>query len=183
MLDYLRTIQQALKIGGAIALLPILAALAGLSPPWPPAIAGVSALLILVMSAAVWEWVKDSRRSTRRIWVLAALFLTLGGMIGYLILYSFFVEPIPGTGERVIRGYECTREALLVHKSACPDLPRDALADAEWEATLLWTRQSVTMIRLGLALSWLIFTAGLIATMGAILAGRREKPPAAGGKG
>lgn len=179
MLDYLKSIHEVLKIGGMIAALPIAAAVVGLSPPWPPAIAGVSALLILVASAVVWEWVKDARRTTRRIWVLSALFLTLSGLIGYLTLYSFFVEPIPGTDDRAIRGYVCTADALLVHKSACPDLPREALADAEWEAVKLWTRQSVTMVRLGLALTWLVFTAGLIATVGAILAGRKLKKPAA----
>jgi hypothetical protein len=178
MLDYLKNIQEVLKVGGAIAALPIVAAVVGLSPPWPPAIAGVSALLILVASAVVWEWVKDARRGTRRVWVLAALFLTLTGLVGYLLLYSLFIEPIPGTDERVIRGYTCTPEALLVHKAACPDLPREALADAEWEAVKLWTRQSVTVVRLGLAVSWLVFTAGLIATVGAILAGRRLKAPA-----
>jgi hypothetical protein len=177
--QYLRDLLKVVGIGGAFALLPALAVLAGLSPPWPPAIGGVSALLILVFSLIVWEWVRKSRTSHRRAWILAALVLTLAGLFGYLILYSLFIEPVPGTDERAIRGFTCTPDALKVHKQACPDLPREALEDAEWESLKLWTRQSVTLVRLGLAVSWLVFTAGLIATVGAILAGRRLKAPAA----
>lgn len=176
--QYLRDLLKVVGIGGAFALLPALAALAGLSPPWPPAIGGVSALLILVFSLIVWEWVRKSRTAHRRKWIVWALVLTLTGLFGYLILYSLFIEPIPGTDERVIRGFTCTADAQLVHGPKCPDLPREALADAEWEAPALWTRGSLTTVRLALALTWLVFTAGLIATVGAILAGRRLKAPA-----
>lgn len=176
--QYLRDLLKVVGIGGAFALLPALAALAGLSPPWPPAIGGVSALLILVFSLIVWEWVRKSRTTSRRKWIIWALVLTLSGLVGYLTLYSLFIEPIPGTDERVIRGFTCTADAQLVHGSKCPDLPREALQDAEWEAPALWTRSSITLVRMGLALSWLIFTAGLIATVGAILAGRRLRKPA-----
>ncbi len=177
--QYLKDLMKVVGIGGAFALLPALAALAGLSPPWPPAIGGVSALLILAFSLIVWEWVRKSRTATRRSWIVWALILTLTGLTGYLFLYSLFIEPIPGTDMRVIRGFTCTADAALVHGARCPDLPREALQDAEWEATALWTRGSVTAVRLGLAFTWLLFTAGLIATVGAILAGRRLKAPAA----
>ena len=108
--QYLRDLLKVVGIGGAFALLPALAALAGLSPPWPPAIGGVSALLILVFSLIVWEWVRKSRTAHRRAWILSALVLTLTGLFGYLILYSLFIEPVPGTDERVIRGFTCTPE-------------------------------------------------------------------------
>ena len=73
----------------------------------------------------------------------------------------------------MIRGFVCTREALRVYRDSCPDLPRDALRDAEWETMVLWTRASVTEVRLGLTLTWLLFTAGLIGAVGAIVAGRK----------
>jgi hypothetical protein len=127
---------------------------------------------VLLGTLFVWEWVRNASTRTRRRWMLAALVLTLGGIGAYLVGYSLFVENVPGTDARVIRGYECTREAALVHGAACPDLPRDALRDAEWEAPLLWTRGSLTAVRLGLAASWLMFTVGLIASIGAVVAGR-----------
>jgi len=83
------------------------------------------------------------------------------------------VDDIPGTSLRVIRGYQCTGQAQLVYKDACPDLPTDALQGAEWEPTELWTRQSVTNVRLALAGSWIAFTAGLILMAGAVVAGRK----------
>lgn len=177
--QYLRDLLKIIGIGGLFAALPAVVALAGLEPPWPPAIGGVSALLVLVSSLLVWEWVRNARQAHRRGWILAAVLLTSIGLVGYLILYSLFIEPIPdGRGERVIRGFACTADALAVYGDKCPDLPREALADAEWESVALWTRQSVTIVRLGLALTWILFIAGLISTIGAILAGRRLKVPA-----
>lgn len=57
--------------------------------------------------------------------------------------------------------------------AACPNLPPDTLRDAEWEFLALWARASVTSVRMGLAASWLLFAAGLIGAVGAILAGRK----------
>lgn len=177
MIDtYLKNLRHVLLVGGGFASLPLLLSLASLQPPWPPAIGYVSAGLVLLGALFVWEWVRNAGTRARRRWMLAALVLTLGGIGAYLVGYSLFVENVPGSDARVIRGYECTREAALVHGAACPDLPRDALRDAEWEAPLLWTRGSLTVVRLGLAASWLMFTVGLIAAIGAVVAGRDFAP-------
>ena len=66
--------------------------------------------------------------------LIIATVLMLVGLIAYLTLYSLFVEPIPGAHARVVRGYVCTADAARVYGDACPDLPREALAGAEWEA-------------------------------------------------
>lgn len=171
--DYLKTLIKVLGIGAAFASIPLIAAFAELQPPWPPAIGHVSAALILLSSLLAWEWTRRSRLKHRRTWIVLAVAATLIGLFGYLILYSYFVEPMPGDQGRVVRGYDCTPPARLVYGELCPDLPRDALADAEWEALVLWTRSSVTTARIGLAAAWLLFTAGLIAAVGAIVAGRK----------
>jgi hypothetical protein len=111
--------------------------------------------------------------------MIAAAVLMISGLIAYLLLYSLFVEGIPGTDIRVVRGYECTPDAQTVYGEACPDLPREALREAEWEPSYLWTRSSVTAVRVGLALSWLVFTSGLIAAVGSVVAGRRLSAPKA----
>ncbi|MEH3108348.1 MAG: hypothetical protein PGN09_14060 [Sphingomonas fennica] len=170
---YLRDVRHVLVIGGGFASLPLLLSLAALQPPWPPAIGYVSAAVVPVASLLVWEWVRDARRTVRRRWMLAALMLTLGGLAAYMTGYSLFVEDVPGSAGRVVRGYRCTADAALVYGAACPDLPRDALREAEWEAPLLWTRGSITIVRLGLAAAWLAFVAGLVAFVGAVVAGRR----------
>jgi hypothetical protein len=171
--QYLRDLIKVLGIGAAFASIPLLVALAGLQPPWPPAIGQVSAALVLLASLAAWEWVRASALKTRRRWIVMATLLTLSGLFAYLILYSLFVETVTGTDLRVVRGYTCTSEALAVYRNQCPELPRDALRDAEWEAPVLWTRGSITMVRIGLAATWLVFTAGLICAVGSIVAGRK----------
>lgn len=170
---YLQNLVKVLAIGAAFAAIPLFASLAALQPPWPPAIGHVSAGLVLLASLFAWEWTRGARRVHRRRWILTATVLTLAGLIGYLILYSMFVETLADEDVRLIRGYECTADARLVYGAACPDLPGDALRDAEWNPLNLWTRSSITVVRLLLTASWLVFTAGLIAAVGSVVAGRR----------
>ncbi len=170
---YLKNLVTVLGVGAGFAAIPLFAQLASLEPPWPPAIGTVSAALVLLASLGAWEWARQGRLASRRRLFLAAVVLTLGGLIAYMWLYSSFVEPVPGAKLRVVRGFVCTAEAQQLYGQACPDLPRDALRGAEWEALALWTRDSVTGARLGLVVSWLVFTSGLIAAVGAIIAGRK----------
>jgi hypothetical protein len=171
--NYLESLIKVLGIGAAFATIPLFAAFASLEPPWPPAISYVSSALVLVAALMSWEWTRRSRTKNRRRWILAGVFFLIAGLFVYFFLYSSFIDNIPGTSLRVIRGYDCTVEAKLVYKDACPDLPSDALQGAEWEATELWTRQSVTNVRLGLTASWLAFTAGLMLVAGGVVAGRK----------
>jgi hypothetical protein len=171
--DYLKNLMKVLGFGAAFAALPLIAAFADLQPPWPPAIGYVSAGLVMLAALIVWEWTRRTRTRSRRTWIIAATVLMLVGLIAYLTLYSLFVEPIPGAHARVVRGYVCTADAARVYGDACPDLPREALAGAEWEAVKLWTRGSVTMARLGLAGAWAVFMTGWIAALGAVIAGRK----------
>ena len=182
--DYLKNLLKVLGLGAAFATLPLFVSLAELQPPWPPAIGHVSAALVLMASLVVWEWTRRSKIKHRRRWILSGIALTLVGLLAYLTLYSIFIEPMP-QGGRVVRGYQCTGRALEVYADLCPDLPREALQDAEWEALVLWTRSSVTIARMSLAVSWLLWTAGLITCLGAIVAGRKfrkdEQPKEAKG--
>lgn len=156
----------------AVTAVPLVAALTDLAPPWPDRIGYVSTAIILLGSAVAWEACRRQRMGRRRMWTSLGAGLTVAGLLGYLVLYSLFVEPAPGSSLRVVRGYACTAEAQMVYKEACPNLPRDALRDAEWESVMLWTRSSVTVVRIALLASWLVFTAGLTATVAAILARR-----------
>lgn len=171
--DYLKGLVKVLGIGAAFAAIPLFAALARLEPPWPPAIGMVSSALVLLSALIAWEWTRRARLRNRRLLIVLSALLTLGGLFGYLVQYSLFIEPIPGSKERVVRGFVCTEDALKVYGRQCPDLPREALRDAEWEAPNLWTRASLTWTRIGLTAAWLVFTAGLIGAVGAVVAGRK----------
>jgi len=170
---YLSNIAKVLGVGAAFASLPFFASLTSLQPPWPPAIGFVSTALVLLASLVIWEWTRNSRVHNRRRLIAIAASLTIVGLMAYLIMYSLFVEEVSGSDARVIRGYECTRAAAMVYPEDCPDLPPDALPGAEWDSAQLWTRSSITAVRLALTISWLLFTAGLIGAVGAVVAGRR----------
>jgi hypothetical protein len=158
----------ALAMLAALVALPALAALFAYDPPWPSGLGYISA--VLVAGAAAWghfgtgpTWLTRNRvRALGAVLVLAA--------IAYLALGSLFIETIPASGVRVVKGFTCTPDAELVFGDSCPNLGRDALRDAEWEAGTLWTGPSLMAVRLGLALSWLVLVAGL-----AIAAARIEQ--------
>ena len=162
MKQYLRDLVQILAIGAAFATIPLFAALAKLEPPWPPAMAYVSSALVLMSALVAWEWTRATHRKLRRTWIVVSLSGALLGLAAYLVAYSSFVEVNPDGGERVVRGFTCTRDAQLVYRERCPDLTARELRQAEWDPSALWTSQSITTARISLALAWLVFMAGLV---------------------
>lgn len=174
MIDrYLRDLIRVIGVGAAFASLPVLASLAELQPPWPPAIGQVSGALVLISALVAWEFVRGGTVLRRRRWVVSAVALTLVGLLSYLAILSQFVVTMPITEERIITGFTCSADAAAIYREYCPFLSIDALNDAEWSAEKLWTRGSITVVRLGLAGTWLLFTAGLICSVGSIVAGRK----------
>ncbi len=169
---YFKDLLKVLALAAALATIPLIAAFAKLQPPWPPAIEYVSAVFIVACALIMWEWVRRARRSLRRIFIIAGLVLILGGIGTYLPLYSSYVTDDDDSPTRVVRGSVCTPEALELYGSQCPDLPNDALREAGWNAELLWTRNSIQSSRLWLVGAWLAFITGLIAMIGASVAGR-----------
>lgn len=172
--SYLDTYKKILAFGGSAATIPLFASFLSLQPPWPPAIGPVSTAAVLVAALVAWEWTREASVPGRRRLILTSAAATAVGLLLYLYLYSEFVDTIPHSSMRVVRGYECTADAKLVYRSACPNLPTDALQGAEWESTDLWTRASVTNVRIGLATAWLAFTFGLAFVVGGIVAGRER---------
>ena len=151
---------------------PVLAALAALDPPWPAHFGLVSAALIAACGASAQLGLGFLPRFDGRVLRKLIPALVLGGLVAYLALASLFVETIPGTGVRVVKGFVCTPDAALVYGETCPGLSRDALRDAEWEAATLWTGPSLLVARLSLVVSWLVIVAGL-ALAAAAVASRR----------
>jgi len=177
--QYLKDLLKILGFAAGVATIPLIVAFAGLQPPWPPAVEYVSAVFILMAALVMWEWGRDAKRSVRRKLIIAGMALTVIGIGAYLPLYSLYVVDVPGSKERVVRGTECTANGRLVYPDDCPNLPPEALPSAEWDANYLWTSGSIMRVRLGLVAAWLGFTAGLIAFVGAVIAGR---PVSRGGK-
>lgn len=180
--QYFKDLLKVLALASALATVPLIAAFAKLQPPWPPAIEYVSAVFIVVCALIVWEWVRRSRRSIRRGFIVAGLLLTVGGVATYLPVYSGYVTSDDSSDRRVVRGSACTAEAQLLYRDQCPDLPDEALREAGWNAELLWTRASILSSRMWLVGTWLCFITGLIAIVGASVAGRPTNRKSRGSK-
>jgi hypothetical protein len=169
---YFKDLLKVLGLAAALATIPLIAAFAKLQPPWPPAIEYVSAVFIIACALVMWEWGRRARRSLRRSFIIAGLVLILGGIGTYLPLFSRYVALDPNSATSVVRGSVCTPDAEELYGRLCPDLPDEALLQAGWDAELLWTRASIESSRLWLVGAWLAFITGLIAMIGASVAGR-----------
>lgn len=164
---------RALAGGAGLALLLLAAWFGGLAPPDSPA-GWLAALLAIGVAALVGAggraaWTAAGAGRT----ALAALLLLAAA--GYGWTYSHYV--VPGIeGAPLVRGSACTADARLVYEGACPDLPSDALADAAYDATALWTAASIGRIKLALAAAWaIIAAAGAALVAGWLGAPRRIK--------
>lgn len=162
----------ALVLLGLLMAMPVLAGLLALDPPWPNEAGYVSVGLVAAGAGAAHYRVPLLERAGRP-WLRRLTVVLIGaGLLAYLILTSLFVETIPRSGVRVIKGFVCTPDALLVYGRSCPNLGRDALRDAEWEAATLWTGGSLTLVRVGLVMSWLSVIAGVAMLAGVVERGR-----------
>jgi len=173
-------------VGGSLVV-PFAAAWADLSPPWPPGIVPVTAVVELLALVVVFQFFKSSkRRVINRVLLLSVSVFAITSVI-YLIAFSYFTYKVPTTKERFVKGYKCTVNAEKVFKDRCPDLGLDELRTAGYEAERLWTPGSIALIRTGLALVWALLFVALSFALGAFLqyqmrTKRREKIPATRGK-
>ena len=167
----------AWALSAAIAL-PVLAALAGVAPPWPRGAATLTALLEIVTLILIYHWVSRLSRAGlsslfRRLAPVMALFL-----VAYLVLFSMFVFTLPTNGEPVVKGFACTPNAAALAErfgDACPFLGRDALAAATYEVDRLWTIASITLVRLALFVTWLGFFLSFVAFVAAFVVHARKR--------
>jgi ABC-type xylose transport system permease subunit len=162
-------------VGGSVAA-PFAAALAALSPPWPPAIVLVTAVAELIALIYVYQFLKKARRRTiNRIIAAGGLALVvLGGL--YLAAISLYTYEVPTTRERFVKGSVCTEEAASGFKQKCPDLRIDELKTAEFDADRLWTSRSIAATRMAIVGLWLTAFMTLSVLVGSFLVYQLQVP-------
>jgi len=166
-------------VGGSLAV-PFAAAVASLSPPWPPAIVLVTAVAELVALIYVYQFLKSAkRRSINRIIAATGPALVILGA-AYLVGVSLYTYEVPTTKQRFVKGYVCTEEAVSVFKQKCPDLGIDELKQAEYDADRLWTSRSLAMTRLAIVALWLAAFVALSILVGSFLVYQMQVPVAKG---
>jgi hypothetical protein len=164
-------------VGGSVAV-PFVAALAALSPPWPPSIVLVTAVTELVALIYVYQFLKKARRkSINRILAVSGFLLVVFGA-SYLVAVSLYTYEVPTTHERFVKGYACTADASAVFKQRCPDLGIDELKTAEYEASRLWTERSIAVMRITIVALWLTVFFILSVLVGSFLVYQMSVPTA-----
>jgi hypothetical protein len=155
---------------GSAATVPFAASLVDLSPPWPKGVVLVTAVVELLALALVFHFLGQSRKKSIVNWILLAgtLILVLVSTV-YLTQLSLYTFAVPTTGERFVKGTECTSDAKKVFGQKCPDLGMDELRKAEYTVERLWTPRSVTATRMRLVLLWAAAFGALSTTLGSFL--------------
>jgi hypothetical protein len=176
--NYFADILKVLAFGATVATIPLFASMENLQPPWPTAVAYVSAALIVVGALLAREFgAGASSRSLRRLLLLAST-LTVAGLFAYLYLYSTLVVTLDG-GDRLVLGYACNDESQQLYGARCPNLTAVELAEDEYDPRRFYTPGSLTAAKLSLVLAWITFMAGLVAAAGWAIAGVKANKAAA----
>lgn len=155
---------------GAGVTVPFAAALASLSPPWPPAIVMTTAISQLVALIVTYHLFRHSSRRT----ITKLLTICFVGVLLFSSLYLFCLSALsfqhPRSGERYVRGLVCTQDAALVYRESCPFLRVDQISEAGYQLDRLWTAPSLAGAQLSLAILWTASFIALAALIGGFLA-------------
>jgi len=163
-------------VGSAVAV-PFAAALIDLSPPWPRGVVLATAVVELVALVLVFQFFKSAkRRPINRVLLTGTLVLALVSPV-YLTMLSLYTYQVPTTGERFVKGYDCTPEAVAVLKERpCSSLRLYDLQTVEYKAEWLWTGGSIAVIRITLVLLWFLVFASLSLALGSFLVYQMQTP-------
>jgi len=150
--------------GYAASTLPIVAAVIGIAPPWPPSVGPLTSILIVVCLAVTYQSFRGRTRRRTGAWIIATAAAALVSVILYLGLRDAFTFQMPTTREQIVIGCGYTQEALQVARQlhievggGCPGQFQYLLATASFDNYRIWSSASLLAIKLMLLLSWLLF--------------------------
>lgn len=158
-----------------LAAVPFATALVHLSPPWPPGIVPLTAVVQLLLLALAYTACRGWSRRRTLLAMAAGMVVAALAAGAYAHQLSAHTFQVPTTGERFAMGTECSADARAVFGDACPALGIDALRSAEYEAERLWTRDSIDAVRLRLVSLWALAFAALAWTLGVFFSFQIER--------
>jgi hypothetical protein len=141
--------------------IPFVSALAGLAPPWPPAIiplAAVAQLIALLLFHVGLQ--KASQQRLHSILVVCMIALVTVTTT-YLVALAALTYEVPRTEEVLVKGFRCTDDAKLIFGPRCPFLGKQELSTGGYTPALFWTSWSLIEAKLTLDVLWLTLFVGL----------------------
>ena len=162
----------ALAVKGVVAL-PLLTAWTKLGPPPHQIVAILSSLAALVTTIWMYHFYRTSSINRLRLNMKIALgCFCLGAVLSLILFESFTVEAKQGT-ERIVVGYSLRPEV------AATVTPRytewDALRDAEYDPFMVWTKESISIMRVMLPICWVLTFALLASYMASFVIAQRRR--------
>jgi hypothetical protein len=140
----------------SVLALPFAAAYGELTPPWPPRVEIVTAVIGAVAFMLSGHWLRAMRQAVVNRVIVGSAGAFVVAVCVYMLAASIYIYQVPTTKERWVKGYACSMEAALLYKDKCPYLGVDELRGAEYEAERLWSVQSIATIKVMLLAMWLV---------------------------
>ena len=160
-------------IAGA-AVVPLAAHLVSISPPWPDAIAYITAIFELLLIIWAYHNLKGAAKKYVSRVINIGIPILFALIIAYLFLISTFMNEVVASDHRYLRGYECTAIALRNYAEQCPNLDSTIFEKSEYDPNILWTSKSLAIVRASVNGTWILFFSILSAVLAAFAVRERE---------
>ncbi|MBG6178777.1 hypothetical protein IWQ55_006631 [Labrenzia sp. EL_208] len=167
---------------GSSAALPLIAKFSGFSPTWPPATTALTSLFVLVAIMLSFQFLRQKGRRRVSKNMVISLIIAAIAFVFYLYIFARFTYPIPTTGDITYLGCgwselaKSQAEKYLINPDVgCPGEFERILEAIEYEAGIIWTKESIANVRLGVALSWFTFFGSLSYAIGAFIVHQANK--------
>jgi hypothetical protein len=164
---------QSLVFKGMVAV-PLAAIWLKLGPPTDQSTAAlltVAELLVLVSVFQLWYPLSRSKLHTRFLLSTGLCFIAIVAMI-----YLFERYTVAGPGkERVVIGTQVREEVSRVLRAGYT--PYEALGESEYDATKVWTPDSIKVITTLMQLNWLSAVVTYTASLGTFVMLQRKRMP------
>jgi hypothetical protein len=139
----------------------------------------ITTLLQTVCLILVYHFlVGTSSNVVNKLIICNAITLFLSSLI-YLIMTLTFVYTEPISHERFVKGFLCTKDALLVHQKDCPLLNDKMIGGSEFEHQSFWTVPSIILTETAIVVIWLLAFASLALLLGSFVVYHAPPPAAA----
>jgi len=171
----------AYAVGGA-GTVPIVGAMIGIAPPWPPSIGPLTSILLVICLIIIYQSFHDlTTRHTTAYVTISAIAALLSAII-YLSLRDTFTFQLPTTHEQIVIGCGYTQDALQVARQlqieigeGCPGQFQYLLSTASFDNYRIWTNSSLLAVKVALFVAWLLFFFSMTLSIGVFIVDQRSR--------